>query len=161
MDKSRVCVSQASKLAKQKCVKKTNLLVYEKGDHCATVLKPGGYALPPIAAVPAKKIRICTGADLKKMCPPKLCSCGTKKTRTFFGTITALLGLGIKAGIAAAVVYWTYDIGLWGDAEDTEDIYLDICESIFPPKLQPRKKKLSPVCQAEIDLMCRVIHKLP
>lgn len=48
MDKSRVCVTQATKLAKQKCVKKTNLLVYEKKpDPCAPeAARKGNYNLP-------------------------------------------------------------------------------------------------------------------
>lgn len=48
MDKSRVCVTQASKLAKQKCVKKTNLLVYDKTGPtpCLTVAKNSGYIMP-------------------------------------------------------------------------------------------------------------------
>lgn len=92
------------------------------------------------------------------MCPPKLCDCPPKPLkRGFFGYLALILGVGIKTGIALGLVYWTYDIGLWGDAEDTEDLYLDIRETIMPfSSGVQHKQHISKLCQAEIDLMCKV-----
>ncbi|XP_022905661.1 uncharacterized protein [Onthophagus taurus] len=159
MDKSRVCVNQAKQLAKQRaCVKKTNILVYDKSKpNCNIDVKPGGYIIPPIANVPAKKIRVCTGADLRKMCAPKLCECPKVHKVGLMTRLFRLIGFGIKLVIAGGLIYWTYDMGLWGDSYQSEEIYLGLCETITPLicSCPPKPRNISDVCEKEIELMCK------
>ncbi|KAJ3649476.1 hypothetical protein Zmor_021216 [Zophobas morio] len=151
MSKSRVC---AEKVAKA-CTKKTNLLVYErkKGDGCQKT-KP---YVPPISNPQLKRIRICTGAELKKMCPPPPCPCPPQQAKRDLGLLSKLLrilGFGAKSLLAASAIYLTYDMGIWGDSESTGKLYKSICDAVLPNIVEPqvREKTLTPSCQAEREL---------
>ena len=121
------------------------------------------FCLVAISYIPAKKIGVCTGAELKNMCPEMPCEClATKPGFGLFSGLKSLVGFGLKAALAAALVYWSYDIGLWSDSARTEEIYAKVCETIVPifcaksakDTLQPRE--FSELCEAEIDMMCTV-----
>lgn len=120
-----------------------------------------------IAHIPVTKIRVCTGAELKRMCPELPCECPpTRAGWSLISGLRSLVGFGLKAALAAALVYWSYDIGLWGDSTRTEEIYSEICQAIMPmfcsksarDTLQPRE--LSELCEAEMDMMCVVSVKI-
>lgn len=138
----------------EKCLKKTNILVYQtptgekkkKESPCAQ--KQPSFQ-PPICRPKTKQIRICTGKEMKKMCAPKLCECpAPPKSRGLLG----LLGFGLKAAIAAAAVYVTYDIGIWGSTDDTQDLYRAYCRLKTEPKRQETMKWDPPSCDTERDL---------
>lgn len=110
--------------------------------------------------MPAKRIRVCTGAEMKKICPPKLCDCPPKKKKGFFACLMQLFALGFKILVAGGIVYISYDAGIWGDSEQTERLYGSFCQT-FLPLICPdsgvtKKKKLPEVCMAEMELMCVV-----
>ncbi|RZC40243.1 uncharacterized protein BDFB_008631 [Asbolus verrucosus] len=153
MTKSRVCAERTINLAKQTCARKTNLLVYErqKGEGCRP--QPKIY-IPPISSPQVKRIKICTGAELKKMCPPPPCPCPPKIPRpTLITRLARLLGLGVKSLLALGAVYVTYDMGIWGDSNTTGDLYKRICIEMLPKFVEPSKaKSIPPSCQAEQEL---------
>lgn len=59
-----------------------------------------------------------------------------------------LLGMGSKMLIAAACVYLSYDIGLWGTAEDTEDLYRKFC-NLRNKRRDQTDKLLPPTCATQ------------
>lgn len=79
----------------------------------------------------AKRIRICTAADLRRTCPPKpekpKIICPPPPTNAF----RSFLGLGLKCGFAGALVYGSWAIGLWGDPTETEQIWVSMRNSIL------------------------------
>nr|CAI5820283.1 unnamed protein product [Callosobruchus analis] len=86
---------------------------------------------------------------MKKMCPPKLCDCKPKKPGK---GLLGLIGFALKAGVAAAAVYVSYDAGIWGTGDDTQDLYKSYCTIKTNP--QQRKEQIwdPPSCQEEREL---------
>lgn len=115
---------------------------------------------PEICKIPAKRIRVATGAELKKMCAPRPCPCPPKSpTIGMIGYILRMVGLGVKALIAGGLVYATYDMGLWGDSEQTEKLYSKTCDTFKPyfyPTIEEEPKPVDEACEAQEDLMCLV-----
>lgn len=69
-----------------------------------------------------------------------------------------LVGFGLKAALAAAAWYVTYDMGIWGTSDDTHEIYRTYCRIIKGP-CEEKAEKWEPVqCKAEKELM-RVCNK--
>ncbi|KAG5891183.1 hypothetical protein JTB14_031805 [Gonioctena quinquepunctata] len=138
---------------KEACLKKTNLLVYqqptgERQDRlpCADKEKPR--YKPQICRPTPKVIRICTGKEMKKMCPPKYCDCSPKKPSK---GLLNLLRFGLKVAAAAAAVYVTYDLGVWGSTDDTQDLYRSYCRITRDPAKNKTEKWDPPSCEAERD----------
>ncbi|EFA07381.1 uncharacterized protein LOC656310 [Tribolium castaneum] len=152
MSKSRVCPDKTINAEKETCAKKTNLLIYEreKGEAC----KPPKTYIPPISSPQVKRIKICTGAELKKMCAPPPCPCPPKIPRpTLLQRLGKLLGLGAKSLVALGAVYVTYDMGIWGDSKTTGELYKNVCNAILPNIIEPAKEKpLTSSCKAELEL---------
>ncbi|VEN41889.1 unnamed protein product, partial [Callosobruchus maculatus] len=96
-----------------------------------------------------KTIRVATGKELKKICPPKLCDCKPKKPGK---GLLGLIGFALKAGVAAAAIYISYDAGIWGTGDDSQDLYKAYCTIKTDP--QKRKEKIwePPSCQEEREL---------
>ncbi|KAJ8984047.1 hypothetical protein NQ317_000009 [Molorchus minor] len=138
-----------------KCNKKINLLVYQtpsgqrtdrvpcNKDSCKATYRA------PICIPKPKQIRVCTGAELKRMCPPKVCPCVRDKKGSI---LLALLGFAMKTAIAAGAVYVSYDLGLWGTTDDTFKVYRDYCNILSEPNIQRATKWDPPSCDAEKDL---------
>lgn len=172
MDKSRVCITRTINLSKPtaKCQKKANLLVYEKKACEPECPKIDIYGVAPISKITAKRIRVCTGAELKKMCAPKICGCEVeeRKRRNF---IASILGLGAKGLLAAALIYGSYECGLWGTGEDTEKLYMDMCDTAAPLMYPECKRKPCPdaykqedpetekYCRIQRSLSCSILDK--
>ncbi|KAJ8924238.1 hypothetical protein NQ315_007030 [Exocentrus adspersus] len=139
----------------EKCLKKTNLLVYKTPPGQRAEKKiPGDYQKPKykikICAPQPKHIRICTGRELKRMCAPKVCKCPTTKPKG--RGLVGLLGFGLKAALAAAAWYVTYDMGIWGSSDDTHELYRNYCRLMKAP-CEPKDDKWEPVqCTAEKQL---------
>ncbi|XP_074042258.1 uncharacterized protein [Leptinotarsa decemlineata] len=142
----------------EKCVKKTNLLVYQqpsgekqKRTHpCSEEIRPK--YKPTICRLKPKVIRVCTGAELKRMCPPKHCECAPKVRRPSRG-VFGIFGFGLKAALAAAAIYVTYDLGIWGSMEDTQNLYRTYCTMTKEPAKKKMGKWDPPSCEAERDLL--------
>ncbi|XP_028146201.2 uncharacterized protein LOC114339721 isoform X1 [Diabrotica virgifera virgifera] len=142
----------------KKCPDKSNFLVYTKpqGDEAdkhgkhKKCRKTATYEAT-ISRVPPKVIKICTGAEMKKMCPPP-CDCPKIiKAANKNGGLLGFLLFSLKVAIAAGVVYVSYDLGIWGTTEDTQNLYRKYCAA----KSEPRKKNdkwESPSCEAQQDL---------
>lgn len=113
---------------------------------------------PDISALPAKRIKVCTGAELKKICPPKLCDCPPYQPGiSFIRAIVHMIGLVAKSLLAGGLVYLTYRSGMWGDNEQTEKLFLGLCKDLAPTLCGKNKTvKLSELCESEINLMCVV-----
>ncbi|CAH1163508.1 unnamed protein product [Phaedon cochleariae] len=140
----------------EKCLKKTNLLVYQQpsgGKHrrepCSSGRKKPAY-IPTICRPNPKVIRICTGAEMKKMCAPKPCVCpkGRRPSKGLLG----LLVFGMKTALAAAAVYVSYDLGIWGSTDDTQELYRMYCRMKNEPNRKNTGKWDPPSCEAERDL---------
>lgn len=91
----------------------------------------------PVCRIKPKAIRVCTGADLRRMCPPRMCDCSTIKPRG--NALLSLLLFGLKAAIAAGAVYVTYDMGIWGTNDDSQNFYSTTCNIIAPTTMTPRR----------------------
>lgn len=108
-----------------------------------------------IVSLPAKRIKICTGAELKKMCAPPSPPCLPKKPKTtMMMRLARVLGFGAKSMLALGAVYVTYDMGIWGDSETTRGLYKRLCQFILPQIVQPVKEKpvQSSSCQEQLEL---------
>lgn len=90
----------------------------------------------------AKRIRVCTGAELKqKTTPPPLCDC-PPRVRTVVspgGAFMQSFKFGTKCLLAGGLVFWTWKIGLWGDADKTEKLYVDIRNLVTGNDCEPKK----------------------
>ncbi|XP_050308148.1 uncharacterized protein LOC126744679 [Anthonomus grandis grandis] len=147
-------MGEDQKKKSEKCLRKSNLLVYQQPsgqrtdrrfDDCKNKIKI------PICTPKPKTIRVCTGAELRKMCPPPVCPCEpTKKKVRSFGLIR-FLGFGLKSAIAAAMVYITYDMGIWGTTEDTQQLYSNACTMFGSPRPKKNTKWDPPSCEAESE----------
>lgn len=137
MDPRKHCFTEpATEASKARCVRKQNLLVYDKSNLCVAKSKlPKTCYITPLKKANPKKIRVCTGADLKRMCPPKLCACPTKRAKNtgLWASLGRLLGFGVKGALAGGLIYWTYGIGLWGKPDETEQLYIDLCKYAYKP----------------------------
>ncbi|CAH1998293.1 unnamed protein product [Acanthoscelides obtectus] len=139
----------------QKCLNKTNLLVYqtpsgEKQERKAPCVAKVPYR-PPICKPTPKTIRVATGKELKRICPPKLCDCGRGPKKPGKGML-GLLGFALKAGLAAAAVYVSYDIGVWGTGDDTMDLYKSYCNLKTDPQKRKEETWKPQSCQQEREL---------
>ncbi|KAH0813225.1 hypothetical protein GEV33_009566 [Tenebrio molitor] len=107
-----------------------------------------------ISCPQVKRIKICTGAELKKMCPPPPCPCPPKPPRVgFLQRLAKILGFGAKSLLALGAIYVTYDMGIWGDSQATGELYKSMCNAILPHIVEPAKEKpMSPSCKAELEL---------
>lgn len=109
----------------------------------------GGRFLVILRAQP-KRIQICTGSDLRNMCPPKICPPVVKKH-----PFRALFRLGLKSAIAAALVYQSIQAGIWGSADDTQKLYTSACKVIKPRYTEPKvviSRFNSNACESEREL---------
>nr|AKI05478.1 putative seminal fluid protein AcpC04 [Cephalota litorea] len=103
--------------------RRTRLLVFEKSDPPQPYI---GAQLPPgITNLKCpKKIRVCTALDMKKTCPPPVCDCPPLRPPfTILGMIRKCAILGCKSVVVGSLIYWTWDIGLWGNQEKTHRLY--------------------------------------
>lgn len=138
----------------EKCVKKMNKLTYSvpKSDHrdhkpCKTfkfIHKPS------ICRIKSKPIRICTAADMKKMVPPNICVC--KPHAAGAKGLLGFLLFGIKVAVAAAAIYVSYDLGVWGTIDETQEMYRTYCAAKKGPQKRTYFKWTPPSCEAERSL---------
>lgn len=92
---------------------------------------------------------MCSRTDMKKMIPPKICECPKPSGgRGSFG----LLLFGIKAAIAAAAVYVSYDLGVWGTIDEAQEMYRTFCAARKGPLQRKNDKWSPPSCEAERSL---------
>ncbi|CAG9763951.1 unnamed protein product, partial [Ceutorhynchus assimilis] len=138
-----------------KCLKKSNILVFQQPSGKKTERKHGACEkkMPiPICMPKPKPIHICTGAELRKMCPPP--ACPRPRASPFASQLGPMkfLGFGLKAAVAAALVYVTYDMGVWGGSDDAQQFYSDACALFGQPKPRRSDKWDPPSCEAEKDL---------
>ncbi|KAF5281635.1 hypothetical protein FQA39_LY17757 [Lamprigera yunnana] len=153
MRTTQICLNRTINLAKniKKCPDKTTLLIYNKNER---PIDRGADCIPTsnVDRVPTKKIRICTGAELKKMCRPPPCSCPPELSK--FGSVSyyffRFVLFCIKSATISGLIYWTWDVGVWGDSEDTERFYSNICY-LFTDCKKP-EKTLSKACQKEQEI---------
>ncbi|KAF7285944.1 hypothetical protein GWI33_008916 [Rhynchophorus ferrugineus] len=137
---------------KENCIKKSNVLVYKqptgqrvtRPEECAPKLKI------PICKPKPKRIKICTGSELRKMCPPQVCPKDLPKKKP--NGFMKFLGFGAKSILAASLVYVTYDMGIWGNGDDTQDLYYSACTAFKAPQPRKNDKWDPPSCEAESDL---------
>lgn len=140
----------------EKCVKKTNTLVFteptgEKNDRKPLCKTSKPIQKPFVCRVKAKPIRICSGADMKKMVPPKTCECKRTKIRGGRG-ILGFIFFGLKTALAAGAVYVSYDLGVWGTIDQTQEIYRTFCSVTTVPQKRKVEKWSPPACEAERSL---------
>lgn len=86
------------------------------------------------------------------MRPLKVCKCDNAAGRGRGGML-GLLGFGLKAALAAAAWYVTYDMGIWGTTDDTHEIYRNYCRIIKGPCPENTEKWEPVQCKAEKQLM--------
>lgn len=60
-------------------------------------------------------------------------------------------GFGVKSALAAAAVYITYDMGIWGSTEETQNLYGNACTLFGQPKPKKSSKWDPPSCEAESE----------
>lgn len=92
---------------------------------------------------------------MKKMRPPVLCKCDkvSRYASRRRGGMLGFLGFGLKAALAAAAWYVTYDMGIWGTSDDTYEMYRSYCKIMKGP-CPDKEEKWEPVqCKAEKQLM--------
>ncbi|XP_046491021.1 uncharacterized protein [Neodiprion pinetum] len=78
-------------------------------------------------------VRVCMRRDVERTLPPKLCECSQKPPPETLVTKIRWLANGLlKSVIAAGLVYWTTAEGVWGDSEETENLYGRIVKSVSP-----------------------------
>lgn len=72
----------------------------------------------------------------------------------FSSTISKFLisGFGAKSAVAAAAIYITYDMGIWGTTDETQDLYNTACHLFGSPKPKRNDKWDPPSCEAESEL---------
>lgn len=88
---------------------------------------------------------------MKRMCRPPPCTCPPKNERlTLFKCVCQCLGFGLKSLFAASLLYWTWEAGIWGDSEDTEMFYSNVCHMMTK---EGKMRELSESCEAEMELM--------
>lgn len=141
---------------KDSCVKKTNQLVYPKPTGERHDKPPSCYSSkilhrPPICRIKPKPIRVCSRTDMKKMVPPPKCECKVKRIGGK-GGLSSLLLFGLKAAIAAGVVYVSYDVGIWGTIDQTQEMYKTLCTATTTPQKRNTDKWSPPSCEAERSL---------
>lgn len=78
----------------------------------------------------AKRIRVCTGAEMKKMCAPKVCPC-PRKSSVPLG-VAGLVKFALKAALAGSIVYLTVQAGVWGKPETSEELYYTFYQMLLP-----------------------------
>ncbi|XP_066148041.1 uncharacterized protein [Euwallacea fornicatus] len=148
-------MEDCNKKKDHKCLTKSNIFIYQhstggrverKVDDCKEKIKI------PICTTNPKTIKICTGKDLRQMCAPKLCAYDPPKNYKF---------VFMKAlAVAAAVVYKTYQMGIWRNPDDTQRIYNSACATFRwprskindqgdPASCQPEKTTLQPPCSMQ------------
>ncbi|GLV42237.1 hypothetical protein CBL_03823 [Carabus blaptoides fortunei] len=110
------------------------LLVYQKkydpSPYCGAELPVGLTTTPKNA----KTIRVCTVQDIKKTCPVKCVKPITRDRLTIWGLTKKCISLGFRTAIVGSVVYWTWYIGLWGDATQTEKLYVSMRNAVIHKK---------------------------
>ncbi|XP_019767597.1 uncharacterized protein LOC109542704 isoform X2 [Dendroctonus ponderosae] len=144
----------------EKCLKKSNILVYQQPSGQRTERKRDdckGRVKIPLCKPQPKPIRVCTGADLRKMCSPKVCPCEPSKKKPF--GILRVLGFGFKSALAAAAVYITYDMGIWGSTEETQNLYGNACTLFGQPQPKKNSKWDPPSCEAESGFFSKPNYK--
>lgn len=165
MNQSRVCITKKLREA-QKCVQKTNLLVYEKKRGEDFEHMQSNKFVSHVRCVPGKKIRICTGAELKKTCPPKPCACPCPKPPLgILSWIGSLIKLGFKVLIAGGIVYWTIEKGIWGTPDSTEELYTQYCQAyaprFCPESMEHKEVQKTRLCEVQESLQCQKIPAPP
>lgn len=134
----------------EKCVKKMNKLIYPES---TGEKRPDKYNCttsrlvhrPSICRLKPKQVRICNRADMKKMVPPIICDCKVKTG----GGLLSLLMFGLKAAFAAGAIYVTYDLGIWGTTDQTQEMYRTYCAAKTSPQIKKQEKWNPPSCEAE------------
>ncbi|KAK4884498.1 hypothetical protein RN001_000769 [Aquatica leii] len=156
MKRTIACLNKASNLSNA-CKGKTTLLVYERSEKPAE-RKHDCVPRPQISIVPTKKIRICTGAELKKMCRPTPCECPPQLSKfgSFLNCLYRTVLFSIKSAILGSLVYWTWEAGIWGDSVDVERFYSTVCY-LFSEKCTKPDKVLSKSCQKELEIIALTI----
>lgn len=79
----------------------------------------------------AKTIRVCTVQDIKSACPETCVKPKIRDPLTIWGLTKKCISLGFRTAIVGSVVYWTWYIGLWGDATDTEKLYVSMKNTVL------------------------------
>lgn len=75
------------------------------------------------------------------------------------GYILRTVGLGMKVLFAGGLVYVTYDMGLWGNSDQTEKIYTKTCDTLKPylyPVVIDEEKSIDEACEAQEEFLCMV-----
>lgn len=103
-----------------------------------------------------KRIRVATGDELRMMCAPYPCSCPGANDITLIGAILSALGLAFKILIVGGLIYVTYDAGLWGNSEQTEELYVRSCRVFAKQKKPTDETEKTQVCEEEEELYCMV-----
>ncbi|KAL1502269.1 hypothetical protein ABEB36_007435 [Hypothenemus hampei] len=152
-------MSQDSK-KHENCLKKSNILVYQQpsGKRVERNTNDCGRTIKiPICTPHPKPIHVCTGAELRKMCSPKICPCNAQP-KSRFGLLK-LLGFGLKSAIAVAAVYITYDMGIWGTTDDSQAFYSNACTIFGHPQPKKNTKWDPPSCEIESDFFNNYQYK--
>lgn len=74
--------------------------------------------------------------------------------------VFGLVGFGLKSAIAAAVVYVTYDMGVWGSPDDTQQLYSNVCTMVGKPLPKKNDKWDPPSCEAESEFFAVSLGKI-
>lgn len=91
------------------------------------------------------RIRMCTVEEMHQMCPePCFKPSPPPKPRL----LLRIGSLAIKMAIAGSLVWWTYDIGLWGDGYQSERLWQGTVNAIFGPE---KKKERDSKCPTGIE----------
>lgn len=61
----------------------------------------------------------------------------------------AFLFFGLKAALAAGAIYVSYDLGVWGTTDQTQEMYRTFCAARTSPQKRKNDKWSPPSCEAE------------
>ncbi|XP_030759747.1 uncharacterized protein LOC115885100 [Sitophilus oryzae] len=84
------------------------------------------------------------------MCAPPVCFKEVEVKKRF--GLLKFLGFGMKSAVAAALVYISYDMGIWGTTDETQEMYNTACAMFKGPRPKKNTKWDPPSCEAESDL---------
>lgn len=73
-----------------------------------------------------------------------------------FGSVFRLIGMGLKAAVAAGLVFATVEAGLWGSPEQTEALYRSFHKSLALGECTPEQLELDENCIMEREIMMMV-----
>ncbi|XP_018334150.1 uncharacterized protein LOC108743180 [Agrilus planipennis] len=106
----------------------------------------------PVQCPNVKHIKVCTGAEMKKKCfQARPCAAPITPPKSAGQKLASLILFGVKAAFAGSLVYMTYEMGLWGNSQSTEQIWKEMCE-IFGLSKKREIPEPSLRCKAEREL---------